>query len=146
LDVSKISFYHDHWLRCIEVETLGGEIKRIGTVPGVRKEGEGEEEEEEGMRKTVLEINGWTGIEDEHISEVRIRAGHWVDGIQVQLSTGRTSGWMGGDGGTLNVLKPPKQKKEEDGRGEYRIVGIYGTASDEFVDSLGIIYFKPQNN
>ncbi|CAG8476893.1 835_t:CDS:2 [Ambispora leptoticha] len=66
----------------------------------------------------------------EKIATIKVRSGAWVDGLEICLDNGRTSGWIGGNGGSLHLLEVP------DG---YDIIGLYGSAG-WVVDSLGIIY------
>ena len=62
------------------------------------------------------------------IARLNVRAGAWIDAIEVVLSSGKSSGMRGNvSGGSLRVLEPPEG-------GE--IVGIYGT-SGGWMDSIG---------
>lgn len=78
-----------------------------------------------GSSKGSLEVD-----ERDRIVKVELRAGAWIDGINLHLSTGKSSGWLGNaEGGSLKVLKAP------DG---YEIVGFRGTASN-WIHSFGLV-------
>ncbi|KAG9298748.1 hypothetical protein G9A89_012816 [Geosiphon pyriformis] len=70
--------------------------------------------------------------EDELIVSLLVRSGAWIDGLEIRTNRGRTSGWLGGQGGSLHVLDVPSG---------YEIVGLYGSC-DCVLDSLGIIYVE----
>ncbi|CAG8455103.1 13367_t:CDS:2 [Ambispora gerdemannii] len=69
-------------------------------------------------------------FEGEKIVEIKVRSGAWIDGLEIFMNSGRTSGWIGGTGGSLHLLKVPDA---------YDIIGIYGSSS-WVMDSFGIIY------
>lgn len=69
---------------------------------------------------------------DERVARLIVRAGAWMDGIEVETTRGRTSRWCGGNGGSIRILESPKG---------YELIGIYGTAKD-WMDSVGIMYRK----
>ncbi len=63
------------------------------------------------------------------IAKINVRAGQWIDAIEVVLRSGKSSGMRGNTtGGSLRVLEPANI----DGS----IVGLYGT-SGAWVDSIG---------
>ncbi|CDS82189.1 related to RSC2-member of RSC complex [Sporisorium scitamineum] len=65
----------------------------------------------------------------DRIQRLDVRAGAWIDALEVVMKSGKSSGMRGNTtGGSLRVLEPA------DGRGE--IVGLYGT-SGGWMDSIG---------
>ncbi|RKP13946.1 putative peptidase family-domain-containing protein [Piptocephalis cylindrospora] len=44
----------------------------------------------------------------EGIASLRVRCGWWIDGFQVVTTHGRSTPWMGGTGGGLRILEPPR--------------------------------------
>ncbi|CAG8634888.1 7040_t:CDS:2, partial [Scutellospora calospora] len=69
--------------------------------------------------------------EDEKIVGLNIRAGWFIDGIEIKTNK-KSSGWIGGFGGSMHYLYMPK---------DHEIIGIFGSG-DSYINSLGIIYKK----
>ncbi|KAJ3091610.1 hypothetical protein HK102_014096 [Quaeritorhiza haematococci] len=69
---------------------------------------------------------------NETIEKIHIRAGAWVDGLDMISTSGRRLNWAGGMGGVERFLVAPAG---------YSVVGLYGSAGD-LLDSLGLIYVK----
>ncbi|RKO86426.1 putative peptidase family-domain-containing protein [Blyttiomyces helicus] len=61
-----------------------------------------------------------------------VRAGAWIDGVELVFEGGGRSGWLGGRGGAMYVLRPP---------GGYSVVGVTGHAAD-LVDEFALLYRK----
>ncbi|RIB08099.1 Jacalin-like lectin domain-containing protein [Gigaspora rosea] len=87
---------------------------------------------------TVIETGGdggseheFTLDEDEKIVGLNVRAGWHIDGIEIKTNK-KSSGWIGGSGGSMRLLHVPKG---------HEMIGIYGSG-DCYVNSLGIIYKK----
>ncbi|GAC96204.1 zinc metalloproteinase [Pseudozyma hubeiensis SY62] len=71
----------------------------------------------------------------DRIQRISVRAGAWIDAVEVVLKNGGSSGMRGNtSGGSLRVLEPT------DRRGE--IVGLYGTSGD-WMDSVGAYTSSP---
>lgn len=75
---------------------------------------------------------------NESIAQIKVRAGAWIDAVEIVLSSGRTSGMRGNTtGGSLRALQPhfgiDTPAKTSDGK----IVGLYGS-SGAWMDSIGI--------
>lgn len=70
-----------------------------------------------------------------YISQLSIKGGHWIDGLQISLDGPRgkwTSAWIGGTGGSEpQVLKSINKNN--------KIIGFYGSQGD-FTDAIGVIY------
>jgi Jacalin-like lectin domain len=66
---------------------------------------------------------------NEHIARVEVRSGAWLDAIEIVLSSGRTSGWHGGNGGGRRTLAPAHGQT---------IVGFYGS-HQQWLHSLGLV-------
>lgn len=68
---------------------------------------------------------------NEYITGFNVRAGAWIDAIQVITSKGRLSEMFGSkSGGSLGTLTPPPNKK---------VLAIYGNVSS-WVDAVGIVF------
>ncbi|ETS62973.1 hypothetical protein PaG_02743 [Moesziomyces aphidis] len=69
------------------------------------------------------------------VAQIKVRAGAWIDAVEVVLRSGKTSGMRGNvTGGSLRTLEPAS--------GEGRIVGLYGT-SGAWMDSIGAYTSAP---
>lgn len=71
----------------------------------------------------------------EVISKFHIRSGWWVDGLQIETSSGRKSPWYGNDGGNISILECPTETST--------IVGMYGFVG-KWLDGIGIVYTEDQ--
>ncbi|KDN48442.1 hypothetical protein K437DRAFT_234275 [Tilletiaria anomala UBC 951] len=65
----------------------------------------------------------------EQIAAIEVRSGLWLDAINIILSSGRQSGWRGGEGGNLRTLQPPRGSNT---------VGLYGSSS-QWIHTLGLL-------
>ncbi|KAJ1921690.1 hypothetical protein H4219_000423 [Mycoemilia scoparia] len=55
-----------------------------------------------GGGETVLEVES-----DDELDVILINSGGWIDGLELITKKGRRSGWCGGRGGQMHVVKPP---------------------------------------
>ncbi|EST07704.1 hypothetical protein PSEUBRA_002801 [Kalmanozyma brasiliensis GHG001] len=70
------------------------------------------------------------------VQRLNVRAGQWIDAIEVVFKSGRSSGMRGNTtGGSLKVLEPA------DARGE--VIGLFGTSGD-WMDSIGAYTSTPR--
>ncbi|PVV02206.1 hypothetical protein BB560_003347 [Smittium megazygosporum] len=73
-----------------------------------------------------------TIVENDGLKSVDIRSGVWIDGMEFKSRNGRTTSWLGGNGGVLTTSQPPPG---------YVITGLrvyYGG----WVDGLTLLYSK----
>ncbi|KAJ2356990.1 hypothetical protein GGF43_001735 [Coemansia sp. RSA 2618] len=69
---------------------------------------------------------------DDDLDHVLVRCGWWIDGLEFVTASGRRSGWCGGRGGGLRVLKPPPG---------YAFMGLSGSGAG-WLDSLAMHYTR----
>ncbi len=68
----------------------------------------------------------------ETIQGIILRCGAWIDGLQFKLSSGRTSPWYGGQGGSPTLVEAPNG---------YEMVGFFSTEND-WMEQIGIFYCR----
>lgn len=74
------------------------------------------------------------------IAQVKVRAGAWIDAVEIILASGRTSGMRGNTtGGSLRILQPHVHTATDASTSASagKIVGLYGS-SGAWMDSIGI--------
>lgn len=90
----------------------------------------------DGTRNTIGCLGGRRSTYDvlpgESIQGLLVRCGAWIDGIQFKLSSGRTSPWYGGQGGSPVLIEPPFG---------YSLIGIHAS-SGNWMYQIGILYQK----
>ncbi|CAO3699658.1 unnamed protein product [Rhizopus microsporus] len=90
----------------------------------------------DGTRDTVGCLGGRRSTYDvlpgESIQGLLVRCGAWIDGIQFKLSSGKTSPWYGGQGGSPVLIEPPSG---------YNLIGVHAS-SGNWMYQIGILYQK----
>lgn len=120
-------FHHDEYVNALQFVGRKNEIQ-----DGDVEECTGEKiysdlygtKDEETDKKTEFYING----KDEVITEIKICSGAYIDGLEITTNQ-KCSGWIGGEGGDLNIFKFDENRC---------IQGVVGTAG-RYVGSVGIV-------
>ncbi|KAJ2395173.1 hypothetical protein GGI05_001710 [Coemansia sp. RSA 2603] len=81
----------------------------------------------QGGSKTVLDID-----DDDDLDHVAVNSGWWIDGLEFVTRKGKRSGWKGGKGGDMHIVRPPPG---------YVWMGLEGSGA-AWLDSLTMWYAK----